>query len=146
MASKTLQQLWRAARLFGMALIAQLYLQPHGKLSWQLAASAAVAAGESTYRQISPQGSARVLGLLARVFAFLASSASQSPSKAPEAAPAPSVQSRPESVSVALEHAAAEILTEAAAPVVEPTQAAPQRRPASDAPTGPDGRPVAITR
>lgn len=141
--AKSLQQVWRVARLFGLSLLAQLYLLPSQKLTWQLVTSAAIAAGEATYRQVSPQGSARVLSAISKILAFLASAANagQSPSKAVSASPAPSAAPSPASVSGPSGAASPEVLTAPPAPLSSPAP-----RLASEAPTGPDGRPVTVLR
>lgn len=138
--SHILQQAWRVVRLFSGSLVAQLYLLPHnGKLTEKLVVSAVVAAGEATYRQISPAGSARVLGTISQLFGSLASVASATSGSTVSAAD--------------IEKAVAKVLPERlnllpivhAAPEAEVSSSQPGQTPApSEAPTGADGQPLNV--
>lgn len=151
-----LQQSWRFVRLFAAAFVAQLYLLPSSKLDGKLIVAAAVGAAEALYRQLSPAGSARVLGALASLMSSLASAASQKPSAAPGASQPAKTTPSPSSVGAVTPNEARQaqglvsglgqggILKPAITLVGEASSIAKEvSAVVSEAPTGPDGRPYA---
>ena len=78
MGIRVAEQVWRVARIFTVAFVAQLELLPAGHLQRAALASAAVAAVEATYRQVSPAGEARIVGWLSATLSTLAASAKAS--------------------------------------------------------------------
>lgn len=150
MSSKVLlQQVWRFVRLFAAAFVAQLYLAPSLKLDSRVLIAAAIGAVESVYRQLSPAGSARVIGTLATVLGYLARTAQQPASAAP-GAPKPAPASSKPSVVAEAAQAATELAQGGIIPkpvltvVADAEKVAAQVSSAiSEVPTGPDGMPVA---
>lgn len=154
--SNILQQVWRVGRLFVGSLVAQLYLLPAGKLSEKLIVSAIVAAGEATYRQISPAGSARILGTVASLFGALSSAASTSQGITVHVNAGSSVTAEEVANAVGSLVSSKEISSLANGGVIPPprvnivnTQPAvvPSTQPGqtpSEAPTGADGQPLNV--